>query len=282
MHTTLVDTATLAAHLADPDWVVVDCRFDLADAHAGRRQYDEGHIPGARFMSMDADLSGAKTGANGRHPLPAPERFAQTLGAAGIADTTQVIGYDAGNGGFAARLWWMLRWVGHERVALLDGGLAQWLQDGGAVTSTVPAITPRTFVAKVQPLTVDTATLATRLRDPALRIVDARAANRYRGENETIDPVAGHIPGAVNRPFTANVDPSGRMKPAATLAAEWRALLGTLPPEALVHSCGSGVSACHNLLAMAVAGLPGSRLHPGSWSEWCADPSRPIATGAVP
>jgi thiosulfate/3-mercaptopyruvate sulfurtransferase len=282
MHTTIIDTATLASHLADPRWVVVDCRFDLAHPQAGRHQYAASHIPGARFMSVEDDLSGPKTGKNGRHPLPDPECFARTLGAAGIGNDTQVVAYDAGNGSFAGRLWWMLRWLGHDAVAVLDGGYAQWLKDDGAETADLPAITARTFVPQPRPMTADAGSLAARLRDPRLRIVDARAANRYRGENETIDPVAGHIPGSVNRHFGANLDASGRMKPAGELAREWREVLGGLPPEAIVHSCGSGVSACHNMLAMEIAGLPGSRLYPGSWSEWCADPSRPVTTGDTP
>jgi thiosulfate/3-mercaptopyruvate sulfurtransferase len=176
----------------------------------------------------------------------------------------------------------MLRWVGHDAVAVLDGGYAQWLKDDLPETAELPAVTPRTFVPDPRALAVDAAWLAARLRDPAVRIIDARAANRYRGENETIDPVAGHIPGSVNRFFGANLDASGRMKTPEQLATEWRELLGALPPEATVHSCGSGVSACHNLLAMEIAGLAGGRLYPGSWSEWCADPARPVATGAEP
>jgi thiosulfate/3-mercaptopyruvate sulfurtransferase len=282
MHTTLIDTATLAAHLADPQWVIVDCRFDLANPHAGRAQYARSHIPGARYLSIDDDLSGPKTGANGRHPLPTPERFAQVIGAAGIGNDSQVVVYDGNNAAFAGRLWWMLRWVGHDRVAVLDGGYAQWLKHDHPETADLPAVTPRNFVPRPRPMTVDAAWLAARLRDPGLRVVDARAANRYRGENETIDPVAGHIPGSVNRHFAENLGATGRMKPADALAREWRELLGGLPPEALVHSCGSGVSACHNLLAMEIAGLGGGRLYPGSWSEWCADPARPVATGPEP
>jgi thiosulfate/3-mercaptopyruvate sulfurtransferase len=282
MHTTLIDTATLAAHLDDPNWAIVDCRFDLANPHAGRAQYARSHIPGARYLSIEDDLSAPKTGTNGRHPLPTPERFAQVLGAAGIGNDSQVVVYDGNNAAFAGRLWWMLRWIGHDRVAVLDGGYAQWLKDDHPETADLPAVTPRTFVPRPRPMTVDTAWLAARLRDPALRVVDARAANRYRGENETIDPVAGHIPGSMNRPFAENLDATGRMKPADALAREWRELLGGLPPEALVHSCGSGVSACHNLLAMEIAGLRGGRLYPGSWSEWCADPARPVATGPEP
>ena len=281
MHTTLVDNATLAARLDDPQWVVVDCRFDLVRTDAGRAAYEKSHIPGARYLSVETDLSGPKNGRNGRHPLPAPERLAQTLGAAGIDASTQVVAYDAGPGVFAGRLWWMLRAMGHDAVAVLDGGFAQWLKDGRPETSALPAITPRTFTPRPRAMSVDAAWVLAHLQDPQTRVVDARAADRFRGENETLDPVAGHMPGAVNRSYTLNLDPSGRMKPAAELAREWRELLGALPPEAIVHSCGSGVSACHNLLAMEIAGLSGSRLYPGSWSEWCADPSRPVATGAA-
>jgi thiosulfate/3-mercaptopyruvate sulfurtransferase len=282
MHTTLIDTATLAAHLDDPRWVIVDCRHDLAHPAAGRAQYAKSHIPGARFLSIDDDLSAPKAGGKGRHPLPAPDAFAATLGRVGIDNATQVVAYDAHQGVFAARLWWMLRWLGHDAVAVLDGGFAQWLKDDGAETSAAPSVTPRTFVPHPRPMTADAGLLLSRLRDPALRVVDARAADRYRGENETLDPVAGHIPGAVNRCYRDNLAPSGRMKPREALAHEWHDVLAGLAPDALVHSCGSGVSACHNLLALEVAGLPGGRLYPGSWSEWCADPSRPVATGAAP
>ncbi len=279
MHTTLVDTATLAAHLDDPQWVVVDCRFDLVRHDAGRAAYEKSHIPGARYLSIETDLAGPKNGRNGRHPLPSPEALARTLGAAGIDGTTQVVAYDASSGVFAGRLWWMLRSMGHDAVAVLDGGLAQWTREGRAETAAVPAVAPRTFTPRPRPMAVDAAWLLAHLDDRGTRIVDARAADRFRGENETLDPVAGHMPGAANRPYTLNLDAAGRMKSAAELAREFGELLGGLPPQAVVHSCGSGVSACHNLLAMEVAGLTGSRLYPGSWSEWCADPSRPVATG---
>ena len=279
MHTTLVDTTTLAAHLDDPRWVVVDCRFDLVRHDAGRAAYARSHIPGARYLSIETDLAGPKDGRNGRHPLPTPEALARTLGAAGIDGTTQVVAYDANTGVFAGRLWWMLRSMGHDAVAVLDGGLAQWTKEGRAETDAVPAVTPRTFTPRPRPMSVDAAWLLGHLDDPGTRIVDARAADRFRGENETLDPVGGHMPGASNRPYTLNLDASGRMKPAAELVREFRELLGPLRPEAVVHSCGAGVSACHNLLAMEIAGLSGSRLYPGSWSEWCADPSRPVATG---
>jgi thiosulfate/3-mercaptopyruvate sulfurtransferase len=282
MHTTLIDTATLTAHLDDPRWVIVDCRHDLANPAAGRAQYAKSHIPGARFLSIDEDLSGPKTGRDGRHPLPAPEAFAATLGRAGIDNTVQVVAYDANQGVFASRLWWMLRWVGHDAVAVLDGGFAQWLKDDGAENAATPPAAPRTFVPRPRAMTADASLLLARLRDPSMRVVDARAADRYRGENETLDPVAGHIPGAVNRCYRDNLAPSGRMKSADELTREWREVLGALAPDAVVHSCGSGVSACHNILALEVAGLPGSRLYPGSWSEWCADPARPVATGPAP
>lgn len=278
---TLVQVDELAAHLDDPQWIVCDCRHDLADYEAGRRAYREGHIPGARFLHLDEDLSGPKTGANGRHPLPHPITFTLRLGALGIDNGKQVVAYDASGGCYAARLWWMLRWVGHERVAVLDGGWDAWVQTRQRVASRAPKIVPTTFNPHAQPdFAVDAAFLARQLAAPQVCVIDARSADRYRGENETLDPVAGHIPGAVNRFFRNNLDESGRFKPGAQLAREFRALLGDRGPNSIVHQCGSGVTACHNLLAMEIAGLGGSRLYPGSWSEWVADRRRPVATGS--
>ncbi len=278
MHTTLVSTGTVARHLDDPRWVICDCRHDLADTGAGRRAYLETHIPGARFVHLDEDLSAPKTGHNGRHPLPDADRFAQRLGELGIANGTQVVGYDASGGYYAARLWWMLRWLGHESVAVLDGGWDAWVEAGNPVTAESPAIKPARFVARRQPgLALDAAAVAATLGKPRPLLLDARSPDRYRGENETLDPVAGHIPGAVNRFFKNNLAADGRFKPADTLKEEFAALLVAVPPQDIVHYCGSGVTACHNLLAMEIAGLAGSRLYPGSWSEWCSDRSRPIA-----
>jgi len=282
MHTTLVSTEALAAHLDDPRWIVFDCRHDLARPDAGREEYLKSHLPGARFMHMDEDLAGPLTGQNGRHPLPDPGAFAAKLGAAGVGTDSQVVAYDAQGGVSAARLWWMLRWLGHDAAAVLDGGLAQWLREERPESAALPRITPARFEPRARPLAVDVGFVASHLRDGAVKLVDARSAERYRGEAEPIDPVAGHIPGSVNRFVRENLGTGSVFKAAAQLRAEWQALLAGVPAEGVVHSCGSGVAACHNLLAMEIAGLSGSRLYPGSWSEWCADPLRPLAAGATP
>lgn len=281
MPDTLVSVPQLATRLHDSAWIVCDCRHDLADTEAGRRAYAESHIPGARFVHLDEDLSGGKTGRNGRHPLPDPDRFARRAGALGIGPGKQVVAYDASGGYYAARLWWMLRWLGHEAAAVLDGGWAAWTAAGLPVTAEAPRVTPTTFAARARPeLAWDARAIAGRLGDTSKLLLDARAPNRYRGENETLDPVAGHIPGAANRFFQANLDGTGRFKPPAALKEEFLGLLGKRPPASVTHYCGSGVTACHNLLAMEVAGLAGSRLYPGSWSEWVSDPSRPVARGS--
>ena len=282
-HATLISTDELGRNLDDPAWVVVDCRHDLVNADAGERDYRKSHIPGARFMHSDRDLAGPPTGKNGRHPLPDAQAFMAKLGAAGIDRTKQVVVYDAQGGGMCVRLWWMLKhWLGHEAVAVLDGGWAKWLRDDHPETSVVPMPIATRFDATPRDVTVDADFVAMHLGDPWYVVVDARAAERYRGEVETIDPVAGRIPGAVNRFFKDNLLPDGTFKLPDTLRAEYTALLGSAVPERVVHQCGSGVSACHNLLAMELAGLPPGRLYVGSWSEWCADPSRPRATGAAP
>jgi len=282
VHTTLVTTETLAAHLDDPRWIVFDCRHDLARPDVGREAYLKSHIPGARFMHMDEDLAGPLTGSNGRHPLPDPATFAAKLGAAGVGRDSQVVAYDAQGGASAARLWWMLRWLGHDAVAVLDGSLGKWRREERPETAALPRITSARFEPHPRPDTVDVGFVASHLRDPAVKLVDARSAERYRGEAEPIDPVAGHIPGSVNRFVGDNLGTGSVFKPAAQLRAEWQALLAGMPAEGIVHSCGSGVAACHNLLAMEIAGLSGSRLYPGSWSEWCADPRRPYVTGGDP
>lgn len=275
--TTLIDVATLRSQLEDPDWRIVDVRHQLTDTAYGERVYAEGHLPGAVFLHCDRDLSGPMTGSNGRHPLPDRERLITRLGEIGIGPRTQVVVYDDAQGMIAGRLWWLLRWLGHEAVAVLDGGLQAWQAAGGAMTSDVPALQPETFVATA-PLTalVTADEVQAALGSPAMQIVDARAPDRFRGENETLDPVGGHIPGAINRFFRDNLDAEGRFKAPAQLRTEWLARLAGIAPERVVHQCGSGVSACHNQLAMMVAGLSGSRLYAGSWSEWCADPGRPV------
>ena len=276
-HSTLVDAATLAAHLGDPAWVIVDVRHQLSDTGYGERSYAESHIPGAVFLHCDRDLSGAMTGLNGRHPLPTIETLAQRLGEIGIDGTTQVVVYDDAQGMIAGRLWWLLRWLGHDRVALLDGGWQAWLAANGKVTAELPALRPKKLVVGNGLPPVAVADVLAHLASPQMRLVDARSPDRYRGENETMDPVGGHIPSAVNRFFRDNLQADGRYKPAAELRAEWLDVLAGAGPETVVHQCGSGVSACHNMLAMEIAGLGGSRLYAGSWSEWCADPARPVA-----
>jgi thiosulfate/3-mercaptopyruvate sulfurtransferase len=281
-YTTLVSTEELFHHLDDASWVVFDCRHDLQRPEVGPREYAKSHIPGARFLHVDADLSGPMTGKNGRHPLPDPEVFARKLGAAGVDRSKQVVAYDAHGGGYAARLWWMLRWLGHDAVAVLDGGWGKWLREERPETTVVPTPSPARFEPAVREAPVDAAFLLARLRDPSIVVADARAAERYSGATEPLDPVAGHIPGSINRPYQDNLAEGGVFKSREALRALWRPALGDVAPASVVHTCGSGVSACHNLLAMEVAGLGGSRLYAGSWSEWCADPARPIATGAKP
>lgn len=275
MHTTLISAPQLRALPAPP--VILDCGFDLTDAQAGERAFVAGHLPGALYASLDRDLSGPKRPGIGRHPLPEFAAFAATAGAWGVAPGRQVVCYDAQGGFYAARCWWLLRWLGHETAAVLDGGLAAWREAGGALAegpATPPGGAPYPASAPAMP-SIDAATLQARLG--RVRVVDARAPERFRGDSEPLDAVAGHIPGATNRFFKLNLQPDGRFRPAAELRAEFDAW-GT-PPAEVVHSCGSGVTACHNLLAMVHAGLAGGTLYPGSWSEWCSDPARPVARG---
>ena len=275
----LVSCAQLATHLDDPQWRVFDCRHQLSDVGYGARAYAEGHLPGASFLHLDRDLSAAMNGRNGRHPLPDPQRLADLFGAAGVADSTQVVVYDDAGGMVAGRLWWLLRWLGHERVAVLDGGIGQWLKEGRPLTTEVPVAAPARFAEKIAPrdwvLSADE--VQARIGSDELCLVDARAPDRFRGENETLDAVGGHIPGARNRFFRDNLDAQGLYRPAAELRGEFLALLDGVDPARVVMYCGSGVSACHNLLAMELAGLPMARLYAGSWSEWCSDTARPVA-----
>jgi thiosulfate/3-mercaptopyruvate sulfurtransferase len=279
MYTTLISTADLARHLDDPACVIVDARFDLARPDWGEAQYRDAHLPGARYAHLDRDLSAPRTGRNGRHPLPTPERAAAFFGRMGIDASRQVAVYDQGSGMFAARAWWMLRWLGHEAAAVLDGGFARWTAERRPVTARMPDVEAAAFTAHDVRPTVAAAGVQASLRRQGLVLVDARAAERYRGEAEPIDPVKGHIPGARHRAATDNVMPDGVFRPAELLRAQFEALLDGRPAADAVHYCGSGVTACHNVLAMAVAGYPLTRLYPGSWSEWIAEPSRPVATG---
>ncbi len=280
-YTTLVSTERLAQHLDDSQWVVVDCRFTLTDTEAGRRAYVAGHLPGARYAHLDEDLSAPKNGRNGRHPLPDPAVFAQTLGRWGIDAGKQVVLYDDSFGAMAVRLWWMLRWMGHDAVALMDGGLPKWQRENRPMTTDIPVVTPTVFVPHARDdMRVDADAVLAASESGGKLLLDARPEMRFLGEMEPIDPVAGHVPGAVNVPFDDNLDLGGTFLPADELREMYEGLLAGRKPEDVIHMCGSGVTACHNLLAMEIAGLPGAKLYPGSWSEWIADPSHPIATGA--
>jgi thiosulfate/3-mercaptopyruvate sulfurtransferase len=278
-HTTLVSTAELAAHLDDPAWVIFDCRHDIAKPDSGAQQYSKAHIPGARFLHLDRDLAAPLTGKNGRHPLPDAQIFMRTLGAAGVDAGKQVVAYDAQIGVYASRLWWMLRWLGHEAVAVLDGGYAKWVREGRSVNAAVPRPVPANFAGAPCDAHVDADAVLRSIGKPGSVVMDARSPDRFRGENETLDPVGGRIPGSINRFYRENLGADACFKPPSELASAFEALLDGAAPDTVVHSCGSGVSACHNLLAMEIAGLSGSKLYPGSWSEWCSDPGRPTAKG---
>ena len=278
----LVSPAELAGHLTDPQWIVFDTRHDLMDPAKGPRLYAEGHIPGAFFLHMDDDLAAPKTGTNGRHPMPDIHEFAAKINQCGVTPDSQVVVYDDIGGNFAVRLWWMLRWLGHEKAALLDGGYPLWTKEGHPVSKEAPAPREGSFVPRPHlGSTVDVHFMEQHHGDPSIKVLDARAAERFQGLKEPIDPVAGHIPGAINRFWQQNLNPDGRFKAPKQLRAEFEQLLG---PEAerTVHMCGSGVTACHNAFAMELAGLPPGRLYPGSWSEWVSDPARPVAKQPSP
>jgi thiosulfate/3-mercaptopyruvate sulfurtransferase len=284
-YTTLISAANLAERLtAAPGSVfVIDCRFDLADTEAGEKAHAAGHLPGAQYLHLDRDLSSAKTGTNGRHPLPDRAKLAAMLAARGLKQGQQVVAYDAQGGMYAARAWWLLRWLGHDAVALLDGGLQAWQAAGHPLTQDVAPQSPGDFKAGAPlAVTFDVQAVERNLNTHDRVVIDARAADRYRGENETLDRVGGHIPGALNRFFKDNLTPDGRFKPAHSLREEFQGLLPGIAPDRVVLQCGSGVTACVNALAMEVAGLHGAALYAGSWSEWSSDPARPIATGPNP
>ena len=272
--TTLVSTGVLAGHLAD--WRIFDCRHDLAKPELGEQQYRQSHIPGALFAHLDRDLSAPKNGTNGRHPLPDPGTFQRWMEKTGLNASDQVVCYDGGSGSMAARLWWMLRWVGHDTVAVLDGGFAKWTKENRPVSADVPRVSPTQYAIRLR------ADMATPVDDVLGRphlLLDARAPARYRGDQEPIDAVAGRIPGARNRYNMDNLGAEGTFRPAAELKRDFERMLGGRKPAEVVNYCGSGVAACHNLLAMEIAGLPGAKLYAGSWSEWIADPSRPRESG---
>lgn len=284
--TTLIDATALRELVGKPDTAIVDCRFDLMNPEAGRRAYLEGHIPGARYADLNQDLSAPITSSSGRHPLPAAADFTATLDRLGVGRATQVVAYDDSSGAFAARAWWLLRWVGHQAVAVLDGGIKAWIGSGGALelgeakpqppaTAGAGRWSPQVDTAAV----IDTAEVEVRLADPSFLLIDARAAERYAGAVEPIDAVAGHVAGAVNQPFSANLAADGRFLPAPVLRQLWEKRLAGRSVARVAAMCGSGVTACHNLLSLEVAGFSGAKLYAGSWSEWIRDPRRRIARG---
>jgi thiosulfate/3-mercaptopyruvate sulfurtransferase len=277
----LISTGDLAAVLTDPGWLVADCRFELGKPEAGIAAWRAGHVPGATHVDLERHLAAPVKPATGRHPLPSPAEFAGTLGRLGIGNDTRVACYDAGSGAFAARLWWMLRWLGHDEVAVLDGGFKAWTDEGRPVSTDEPPPRPAvTFVPHPRPqMVLDTEGVLRALADGET-LVDVRGAERFIGKTEPIDAVAGHVPGAVNLPYTENLDAGGRFRGAAELSALWRQRAGAAAGRAPICMCGSGVTACHGLLALEAAGIRDGRLYAGSWSEWIRDPSRPVARGA--
>lgn len=279
VYTTLVDSQTLQQHLDDPGWRVIDCRFKLADPESGRRDYLQSHILGALYAHLNEELSGpVLSGRSGRHPLPSVEQAVQVFSRFGIEKGIQVVAYDDMGGALAAaRLWWMLKWLGHDAVAVLDGGWQTWLEEGRPVEHKVVSHPQGNFFPVLQPNWTATAEEVEKIRlDPAYRLMDARSIERYLGKSETIDPLAGHIPGAISAPYSENLS-SGRFKEKMELSQHYQRLLGNVSPEQSIVYCGSGVSAILNILAMEVAGLPGARLYVGSWSEWITDPRHPIS-----
>jgi len=277
---TLISTAVLASRIRDSAFAIVDCRFKLDDTAWGEREWAAAHIPGAAYASLDRDLSSARTGTNGRHPLPDARALAATLGRFGITGGVQVVAYDQNNGMFASRLWWLLRWLGHDAVAVLDGGIAKWIAEGRETKSGQQQRGAAAFTGSARAdMLVDVSGVAALSGRTDWRLVDARAPERFRGDVEPLDRVAGHIPGAVNHFFQGNLDEQGTFQPPDVLRGQWSASLGNVPADHAVCYCGSGVTACHNLLALEHAGLKGAKLYPGSWSEWSADEKRPVAKG---
>ncbi len=277
MHTTLISTDVLAEHLVDPSWLIADCRYNLNDEIWGRAQYEAAHVPGAVFVEVAHDLAGQRTGTNGRHPLPAIDDMAATFGRLGIVEGIQVVAYDQEAGTFASRLWWMLRYLGHDAVAVLDGGFVKWTREGRAVRGGVETARPARFTARPRNemrVTVDE-TLA-HLGDPSVLLIDARSPDRYAGKPDPLDAIYGHIPGARNRYYRHNVSEAGTMRSGRELRADFEGILAGRPASEVVMYCGSGITACHNLLAMEHSGLRGARLFAGSWSEWESDPKRPV------
>ena len=280
MYNKLIQSSELRAIINEPTTVIFDCRHELGNAEYGITSYRKGHIPNAIFACMDNDLSKEPNGTNGRHPLPDPRLLADWLNKCGVTNSTQVVAYDDAGGVYASRLWWLLKWLDHDAVAVLDGGLQNWMAFGGALDSkTTHGLLKGRFEVKLRDICVDAKFILKELNRREMVIIDARANDRFQGRNETIDPVAGHIPGAKNRFFKNNLDQEGKFRDAKELKASFKKIMGATPSHEVIHQCGSGVTACHNLLAMELAGLKNSKLYPGSWSEWISDPLRPISTG---
>ncbi|HEY8098657.1 MAG TPA: sulfurtransferase [Methylobacter sp.] len=277
-YTTLISAQTLHQQLNNPDWIIVDCRFSLADTEAGAKAYRHGHIANARYAHLDRDLSSAITDFTGRHPLPNFTSLAKKLGDWGITNNSQVVAYDDAGGAFAGRLWWLLRCMGHDKVAILDGGIKHWQKQGLPVATALPRVKSATFRPYLNEAAwLNALQVQNSLAQKSICLIDARTPERYRGEQEPIDPVAGHIPYALNRAFQLNLDSNGLFLSSEQLREQFNRLIGTRAPEQVVHYCGSGVTACHNLLAMEHAGLTGSKLYAGSWSEWIRNKNRAVA-----
>jgi thiosulfate/3-mercaptopyruvate sulfurtransferase len=276
----LVSCEQLAAHANDPTWIVFDCRHDLMDVAKGEQWYREGHIPGAFLANLDTDLSGEKTGTNGRHPLPSPAMFSAFLARHGVTARSTVVAYDDVGGQFAARLWWLCRWVGLMNASLLDGGIQRWVAEARPISTAIPVTKPAFFAGRADSFMISTVDeVLSRIGRADLVLIDARAPERYRGAVEPIDPVAGHIPSALNRFYKENLKADLTFKSPDEIRKGLVDLMAGRSATEVVHQCGSGVTACANVFAMEYAGLKGSRLYAGSWSEWVADPSRPVATG---
>ena len=279
-YSTLIKSEELFAHLSDPDWVVIDCRFDLFQPEWGLENYRLGSIPGAVYADVEKDLSGPKTGDTGRHPLPDPESFLSTMGSMGVSNQSQVVVYDTSSGSFAARLWWLLIYYGHPRVAVLDGGYTAWVQAGFPIMTGDQRRSPAHFTGfPNEEMVISSSEMLTLHSHEGYRVMDARSPERFRGEIELIDPIAGRIPNSLNRFHQDNLDQAGKLKEPEILLREFKLLLGDAPPENVIVYCGSGVTACHHLLALASAGVQGVKLYAGSWSEWILDPNRPLAKG---
>lgn len=276
-YTTLVSTEELNQQINNPNWVIIDCRFSLTNSESGAKAYRMGHIPNARYAHLDFDLSSAIKDYSGRHPLPDFRQLAKKLGVWGISNKSQVIVYDNNIGAFAGRLWWLLRYLGHDSVAVLNGGINHWQKQGLPLTTTLPSITTKAFRPYINPSSwLNASQVFNGLATKSIKLIDARSAQRFRGVQEPIDPVAGHIPHAINRDFLLNIADNGLFLNDDELYVQFIKLLGSTNPEHVVHMCGSGVTACHNLLAMEHAGLTGSKLYPGSWSGWIKNQNHSI------